>query len=432
MKAVILRGLMSVGMLLHNLPRPHPPSPGFTVKIPSRLSSKHGYFKLVFYVPDDYYTADEHRRWPVVINFHGGGFTLGTGTDDSRWARAIVERAHAVMVSVEYRLAPRHPFSVGVEDGTDAVLYLAAHADELRLDPHRIALSGFSAGANFALTIPFLLHDLNMEVGRRNLGPPPLTRQSSYASSRSSSSESVPHELMVGGLSVKSTSTVNLPLKALTPTPLETQQELPDFTLRAIVSFYPPTDFRTSRQEKRATNPQPEKNLPPVLTNLFDESYFSLGQQQCEIDFSDPYLSPAAADDELIRAAYPESIILYTCEYDMLNAEGVDFGMRLASPHIGKMVRGGLIRGVPHAFDKKPNPISFPKDADRCYNEACAELNAAFGRRESIESKHQLDLEATVDRFQEETEDSDLGEGSSSSGGSLTKLESHHDGVTNL
>ena len=63
-----------------------------------------------------------------------------------------------MFVSVDYRLAPEYPFSVGVEDSADAVVYLAAHAEELRLDPHRVALSGFSAGGNFALAVPFLLY----------------------------------------------------------------------------------------------------------------------------------------------------------------------------------------------------------------------------------------------------------------------------------
>lgn len=336
-----------------------------------------------------------------VLNNHD---RLGTGTDDSRWARAIIENANAVMVSVEYRLAPKYPFSVGVEDGTDAVLYLAAHADELKLDPHRIALSGFSAGANFALTIPFLLHDLRIDAGKRTIRPPGvlLSRNDTSASARSSSSDSPPHQLMIGDpIKSTSTSTVNLPLKALAPTALEMRQEVPEFTLCAIVSFYPPTDFRTTRLEKRVTNPQPEKNLPPFLTNLFDHSYLNMNTATCELDFADPYLSPAAANDDLIREAYPDSIILYTCEYDMLNAEGIAFGERLKSPNLGKVVKGGMIRGVPHAFDRKPNPIRFPKDADRCYKEACAELNEAFGRNESLENRRQLDLAAKVERFQD-------------------------------
>ncbi|RAL59280.1 hypothetical protein DID88_006994 [Monilinia fructigena] len=114
-------------------------------------------------------SEDDEYRYPVVVNYHGGGFTLGTGTDDARWASAVIHTVDAVFVSVEYRLAPEFPFSVGVEDGTDAVIYLASHAEELRLDPHRMALSGFSAGGNFAFTVPLMLHDLQNDAGKRTL-----------------------------------------------------------------------------------------------------------------------------------------------------------------------------------------------------------------------------------------------------------------------
>ena len=136
-----------------------------------------------------------------------------------------------------------------------------------------------------------------------------------------------------------------------------------------------------------------------MLTNLFDASYL---HPKCDIDLSDPYLSPAAADDALLSAAYPEDIILYTCEYDMLNAEGVAFGERLSSPAVGKILHGGVIKGVPHAFDKKPNPISFPKAADRCYVEACSELKRIFGGRASVEERSQLDQSGDVLPYERE------------------------------
>jgi len=86
----------------------------------------------------------------------------------------------------------------------------------------------------------------------------------------------------------------------------------------------------------------------------------------------------------------------------MLNAEGIAFGTRLASPEISKTVHGGLIKEVPHAFDKKPNPLAFPPAADKCYNEACAELVRVFGGRNSIEDRAQLNEEVGVDRFADE------------------------------
>ena len=96
----------------------------------------------------------------------------------------------------------------------------------------------------------------------------------------------------------------------------------------------------------------------------------------------------------------------------MLNAEGVAFGERLSSPAVGKNIHGGLIKGVPHAFDKKPNPISFPKAADRCYAEACSELKRVFGGRASVDERRQLEQSYDVHRFeQEEARDKTLDEG---------------------
>ncbi|KAK0121614.1 hypothetical protein ONS95_009901 [Cadophora gregata] len=397
MKAVIWRGLMAIGMKFHHLADPKPPSPNFKILIPSRLSAAGGQFKLIFYVPESYYTdTDEDYRYPIVVNFHGGGFTLGTGTDDARWAAAVLKNVEAIFVSVEYRLAPEFPFSIGVEDGTDALIYLASHAEELRIDPHRMALSGFSAGGNFAFTVPLMLRDLKNDTGRRSLHDTVNTHP--LHNYKSSSNLSLPRPALTRTTSAATSTHSVLKLSDLEPTALEVDQKIPDLTLRAIVSFYPPTDFRSTRAEKRSTNPAPEKNLPPFLTNLFDESYMP----GSDIDFADPYLSPAAAIDADLAAAYPEDIVLYTCEYDMLNVEGTAFGARLASEPIQKTLHGGLIRAVPHAFDKKPNPLHFPEAANKCYNEACAHLKRVFGGRVSIEERTQLDEVEVVERFDEE------------------------------
>lgn len=160
---------MKIGIFIHRHATPRAPSPSFSIEIPSRISSKPGTFKLVFYVPEGYYSAPKEQKFPVVVNYHGGGFVLGTGTDDCRWASAVVESTKAVLVSVEYRLAPEYPFSVGVEDSTDAVIYLGAYANELRLDPHRIALSWFSAGGMLVFTVPLMLHELRNRGRQKNL-----------------------------------------------------------------------------------------------------------------------------------------------------------------------------------------------------------------------------------------------------------------------
>lgn len=363
---------MWIGMLIHHRAEPASRPPSFIVKAPSRLSAQRGDICLVFYVPERYHSSSEERRFPVIINFHGGGFTLGTGTDDARWAGYVVEKTEAVFVSVEYRLAPKYPFSVAGDDGTDALIYLAAHAEELRLDPQKIILGGFSAGANLALTIPFIFYELKNGSEKRFLRANDSDGADQNYLSQMKSPPSIPQACEASSQST--------PLIECRATALETVQAIPPLTICAIISFYPPTDFRIPRAVKRTTNPRPELNLSAALTNLFDNSYLSSEYAETSLHLGDPYLSPAAASDDLLRAAYPQLIILYTCEHDMLNAEGVAFGERLKSPNIGKTVKGGIIENVPHAFDKMPNPMKYPEAAERVYGEVCAELIAAkFG-----------------------------------------------------
>ena len=78
----------------------------------STVAPVRGTIDLRFYLPAKYERdskkLDMSHRYPVVINFHGGGFTLGEAMDDARWADAVVKDTGAVVVSVDYRRAPEH------------------------------------------------------------------------------------------------------------------------------------------------------------------------------------------------------------------------------------------------------------------------------------------------------------------------------------
>ena len=153
-QAYIWRFLGRIGFYIHNFARPRPPTPSFyhtfTTKGLASAATSPTTLRLAVYVPADYsvQTKTYGRRYPVVVLFHGGGFTMGTATDDARWAAIVVNEVDAVVLSVCYRLAPEHPFPTTVEDGVEAVLFIAAHAGVFRIDINKMALSGFSAGAN--------------------------------------------------------------------------------------------------------------------------------------------------------------------------------------------------------------------------------------------------------------------------------------------
>ena len=256
----------------------------------------------------------------MVINFHGGGFTLGAATDDRRWAGLVLRETNAIVVSVEYRLAPEFSFPIAVEDGYEALLHLAGNSQRYGIDPDHMAISGFSAGANMVFTVPLKLHDYISKAKDEN-----------------------------------------------------NSSGIPPFKIVSLISFYPLLDFQEARASKREGCKRPDKTLAPVLTTLFDSSYMPNMDNA-----KSPFASPSTAPEHMLSEALPAANIgLYCCEWDMLHAEGLAFSKRLIA--IGKEVQYETIPEVPHAFDKAPNPFGVDPKAEEIYQKACGVLNKAFG-----------------------------------------------------
>jgi acetyl esterase len=90
---------------------------------------------------------------PGLIYFHGGGLVAGSLDTHDPICRSLANASLCRVVSVDYRLAPEHPFPAAVADGCAASTWVAAHAGELAIDPQRLGLSGDSAGATLAAVV---------------------------------------------------------------------------------------------------------------------------------------------------------------------------------------------------------------------------------------------------------------------------------------
>jgi len=101
-------------------------------------------------LPARVYTPEGRGPFPIVVFFHGGGWVLGSLDTHDPFCRALCSGAGCVVVSVGYRLAPKHRFPAASNDALAATRWVAAHAAEVDGDPARIAVAGDSAGGNLA------------------------------------------------------------------------------------------------------------------------------------------------------------------------------------------------------------------------------------------------------------------------------------------
>ena len=101
-------------------------------------------------IPVRLYRPSEEAGLPIFVLLHGGGWVLGDLDTHDNMARFICKRARCLVLSVDYRLAPEHPFPAAVDDSFAALCWAAEHAAEFGGDPHRLLVGGDSAGGNLA------------------------------------------------------------------------------------------------------------------------------------------------------------------------------------------------------------------------------------------------------------------------------------------
>ncbi|HZD64744.1 MAG TPA: alpha/beta hydrolase [Acidimicrobiales bacterium] len=115
-------------------------------------------------IPVRIYTPAGSGPFPVLVYFHGGGWVIGDLEVVHGACSVLANRSHAVVVSVDYRLAPEHPFPAAVEDCWAATTWVGANAGSIKGEGDRLAVGGDSAGGTLAAVVSAMARD--------NGGPP--------------------------------------------------------------------------------------------------------------------------------------------------------------------------------------------------------------------------------------------------------------------
>jgi acetyl esterase len=105
----------------------------------------------------------------MLLYFHGGGYVIGNLDISDAICRSIASGSRCVVISVDYRLAPEHPFPAATDDAWAALIWVVGHATEINAESTRIAVGGDSAGGNIAAAMALKARDAGVRLSAQVL-----------------------------------------------------------------------------------------------------------------------------------------------------------------------------------------------------------------------------------------------------------------------
>ncbi|CAN5393633.1 N/A [soil metagenome] len=126
-------------------------------------------------IPVRIYTPEGSGPFPVVVYYHGGGWVIASPDVYDASARALTNAANAIVVSVEYRKAPAHPYPAAVDDAFAAFEWATENAESINGDPRNVAVAGESAGGNLAAVVSLRARDEGAQMPVHQLLVYPIT-----------------------------------------------------------------------------------------------------------------------------------------------------------------------------------------------------------------------------------------------------------------
>jgi acetyl esterase len=234
-------------------------------------------------LPIRIYRPSAERPLPALLYFFGGGWTLGSVDTSDGICRSLANAADCVVFTVGYRLAPEHRFPAAIEDCHAALRWVAQHAEELGVDPTRLAVGGDSAGGNLAAAVTLLAR----------------ADSDSARSNPDGDTDSIP-------------------------------------SLAGQLLVYPNTDQLADSGSMR-------ENVDPWLFNRDSVAWYRQFYLTTPQDAVNPLASPLLAKD---LSGLPPALVI-TAEYDPLRDQGEQYARRLAADgvHVELSRYPGMVHG---------------------------------------------------------------------------------------
>lgn len=125
------------------------------------INTRNGAYRAAVYYPAGINMNELTTPLPVYFDIHGGGFVIGSLEQDDKLSRLISDTLNICVISMDYGLAPEHPWPQGIEDVYDIVNYYVKNADKYHIDTNNMAIGGHSAGGNIATVVAMMASETN-------------------------------------------------------------------------------------------------------------------------------------------------------------------------------------------------------------------------------------------------------------------------------
>ena len=273
----------------------------------------------------------------ALVWMHGGGWFVGHAEEDDFICFEVLTKINILIVNIEYRRAPEHPYPAPFDDCYRAVVHFIKHAGDFSVDPNRIAVGGQSAGANLAAAVALKARSEGLKLKLQVLVVPCLQ---AFDFTTPSYQENEHNMILSKSIMVDS------------------------WLLYAKGLDLLHLDHELSKNEHTSKQVKREKYASYVDHGLIDDKFrdyskysgkgVNVGNEEIwnsiKATFTDPYFAPLMADD---LSELPEAYII-TAQYDVLRDDGIMYAKRLekAGVKVTHMHYNGTIHPVFRYFPR--------------------------------------------------------------------------------